>query len=197
MGTPPARSALLSPSPPRLKGLKINSVPILGCNIPGIKGLIDTFDAEFSHREDQKLGVSMGEPSTKMNKSALSERDICTKFITPHLIAAGWDLQTQVREEVGFTDGRIYVRGRLHARGARKRADYILYFKPNIPIALIEAKDNNHSVDAGIQQALAYAQTLDIPFVFSSNGDAFLFHDKTAKSGPIEIKLPLNAFPSS
>src|SRR5258705_3021322 len=110
----------------------------------------------------------MAEQSTDKNKGALSERDICTKFITPHLIAAGWDLHTQLREEVGFTDGRIYVRGKLHARGAQKRADYILYFKPNIPIAVIEVKDNNHSVNAGIQQALADAQTLDIPFVFSS-----------------------------
>ena len=131
-----------------------------------------------------------------MNKKALSERDICTKFITPNLVAAGWNVDTQVREEVGFTDGRIYVRGKLHARGARKRADYILYYKPNIPIAIVEAKDNNHSVNAGIQQALGYAQTLDIPFVFSSNGDAFLFHDKTARSGTIETELALNAFPS-
>ena len=106
-----------------------------------------------------------------MDKKTLSERDICTKFITPHLVAAGWDLNTQIREEVGFTDGRIYVRGKLHTRGAQKRADYILYYKPNIPIAVIEAKDNNHSAGSGIQQALGYAETLDIPFVFSSNGD--------------------------
>jgi type I restriction enzyme R subunit len=131
-----------------------------------------------------------------MNKKDLSERDICTKFITPSLTAAGWDLHTQIREEVGFTDGRIYVRGKLHARGERKRADYILYYKPNIPLAVIEAKDNNHSVHSGIQQALGYADTLDVPFVFSSNGDAFLFHDKTVKSGPVETELPLTAFPS-
>ena len=133
---------------------------------------------------------------TEMHKQTLSERDICTKFITPNLVAAGWNIDTQVREEVGFTDGRIYVRGKLHARGTRKRADYILYYKPNIPVAIVEAKDNNHSVSAGIQQALAYAQTLDIPFVFSSNGDAFHFHDKTAKSGAIETVLALDAFPS-
>ena len=131
-----------------------------------------------------------------MDKRTLSERDICTKFITPSLVAAGWDIDTQVREEVGFTDGRIYVRGKLHTRGAKKRADYILYYKPNIPIAIIEAKDNNHTVSAGMQQALGYAQTLDIPFVFSSNGDGFLFHDKTVKSGAIETELPLDAFPS-
>jgi type I restriction enzyme R subunit len=131
-----------------------------------------------------------------MNKKSLSERDICTKLITPSLVAAGWDLDTQIREEVGFTDGRIYVRGKIHARGARKRVDHILYYKPNIPLAIIEAKDNNHAVGAGMQQALGYAEPLNVPFVFSSNGDGFLFHDKTVKSGPIETELPLNAFPS-
>ena len=95
-----------------------------------------------------------------MNKHPLSERDICTKFITPHLIAAGWDIHTQIREEVSFTDGRIHVRGKVHARGTRKRADYILYYKPHIPIAVIEAKDNTHTVSAGIQQALGYADIL-------------------------------------
>ena len=131
-----------------------------------------------------------------MNKKSLSERDICTKFITPSLVAAGWHLDTQVREEVGFTAGRIYVRGKLHARGAKKRVDYILYYKPNIPLAIIEAKDNNHTLGAGMQQALGYAKPLDVPFVLSSNGDGFLFHDNTVKSGPIESELPLNAFPS-
>jgi type I site-specific restriction endonuclease len=131
-----------------------------------------------------------------MDKRTLSERDICTKFITPSLVAAGWNVDTQLREEVGFTDGRIYVRGKLQARGAQKRADYILYFKPNIPIAVVEVKDNSHTVSAGIQQALAYAKTLDIPFVFSSNGDAFFFHDGTVVSGLIETEIPLTAFPS-
>ncbi len=89
-----------------------------------------------------------------MNKKNLSERGICTKLITPNIVADGWDVDTQIREEVGFTDGRIYVRGKIHARGAQKRADYILYYKPNIPIAVLEAKDNNRTVGAGIQQAL-------------------------------------------
>lgn len=131
-----------------------------------------------------------------MNKKDLSERDICTKFITPNIEAAGWDIQNQVREEVTFTDGRIYVRGKLHTRGAQKRADYILYYKPNIPIAVIEAKDNKHSVGTGIQQALGYAKTLEIPFVFSSNGDGFIFHDRTITSGEIESELALDSFPS-
>ncbi len=131
-----------------------------------------------------------------MDKRGLSERDICTKFITPALREAGWDEMLQIREEVGFTKGRIIVRGKLVTRGRAKRADYILYFKPNIPIALIEAKDNNHSVGHGIQQALDYAATLDIPFVFSSNGDGFVFHDRTGLSTPVEANLALDAFPS-
>lgn len=131
-----------------------------------------------------------------MDKRSLSERDICTKFITPALLQAGWDRDRQLLEEVSFTDGKIYVRGRLTARGARKRADYILYFKPNIPIAIIEAKDNSFSIRSGIQQALDYAKILDIPFVFSSNGDGFLFHDRTATDTNIETELTLDKFPT-
>lgn len=131
-----------------------------------------------------------------MNKKTLSERDICTKFITPALENAGWDKQLQVLEEVSFTDGKIYVRGKITARGTRKRADYILYYKPNIPIAIIEAKDNNQSVRAGIQQGLDYARILDIPCVFSSNGDSFLFHDRTAIDGNIEREIGLDEFPT-
>lgn len=131
-----------------------------------------------------------------MSKKSLSERDICTKFITPALEKAGWDMQLQILEEVSFTDGKIYVRGKFTARGNRKRADYVLYYKPNIPIAIIEAKGNNHSVRAGIQQGLDYAQILDIPCVFSSNGDGFLFHDRTAKDGDIETELDLDSFPT-
>ena len=114
-----------------------------------------------------------------MNKKSLSERDICTKFITPAVTKAGWDIDTQIREEVSFTKGRIIVRGKLVSRGRAKRADYILYYKPNIPLALIEAKDNTHSLGDGMQQGLEYATTLDIPFVFSSNGDGFVLHDRT------------------
>ena len=131
-----------------------------------------------------------------MDKKSLSERDICTKYITPAIVKAGWDSHKQLLEEVSFTDGKIYVRGRLTSRGARKRADYILYYKANIPIAIVEAKDNNHTLRAGIQQALDYAQILDIPFVFSSNGDGFLFHDRTATGFEIETELGLDDFPS-
>ncbi|MCX5895701.1 MAG: DEAD/DEAH box helicase family protein, partial [Proteobacteria bacterium] len=130
------------------------------------------------------------------SKKDLSERDICTKFIIPAIENAGWDIEKQIREEVFFTDGRIYVKGHLTARGKRKRADVILYLKPNIPIAVIEAKDNNHSVGAGMQQALNYAETLDIPLAYSSNGDAFLEHDRSNYSGTIERELSLRSFPS-
>jgi len=129
-------------------------------------------------------------------KKTLSERDICTKYITPAIQQAGWDVHRHIREEVSFTAGRVIVRGKLHTRGQKKRADYILYYKPNIPIALIEAKDNNYSVGAGMQQALAYAEALDIPFIYSSNGDAFMEHDRTITSGTIERELNLDQFPS-
>jgi type I restriction enzyme R subunit len=131
-----------------------------------------------------------------MNKKQLSERDICTKFITPALKQAGWDITTQVREEFSLTKGRIIVRGKLHTRAKHKRADYVLFYKPNIPIAVIEAKDNNHTVGDGMQQALGYADMLQVPFVFSSNGDGFLFHNKIASDGIVERELSLNEFPS-
>lgn len=132
-----------------------------------------------------------------MNKKELSERDICTKYITPAIEKAGWDIQLQVREEVSLTKGRIIVRGKLHTRGNNKRADYILYYKPNIPIAIIEAKDNKHTVADGMQQALGYADMIDVPFVFSSNGDAFQFHNSLAKDGQLEKEIPMECFPST
>lgn len=131
-----------------------------------------------------------------MDKKSLSEQDIRTKFITPALCAAGWDLMTQIREEVTFTKGRIIVRGKLVSRGEAKRADYILHYKPNIPIALIEAKDNKHALGDGMQQALGYAETLNIPFVFSSNGDGFILHDRTGAMPERETTLGLDEFPS-
>lgn len=131
-----------------------------------------------------------------LDKKLLSERDICTKYITPAIEQAGWNRLTQFLEEVSFTAGKIYVRGKLTARGEKKRADYILFYKPNVPIAIIEAKDNKHSVRSGIQQALEYAQMLDIPCVFSSNGDGFLFHDRTATGDDIEREISLSEFPT-
>lgn len=130
------------------------------------------------------------------SKKSLTERDICTKFITPALVAAGWDLQSQLREEVTFTAGRVIVRGSQVTRGEARRADFVLYYKPGMPLAVIEAKDNNHSVSSGMQQALAGAEALDAPFAFSTNGDAFLEHDRTRRDGVVEREIPLSAFPS-
>lgn len=130
-----------------------------------------------------------------MSSKTMSEDDVRAKYITPAVIRAGWPEQ-MIRRQVFFTNGRIYVKGRLTARGKRKFADYILYYKPNIPLALIEAKDNGHTIGAGMQQALDYARTLDIPFVFSSNGEGFLFHDDTVTNGAIERELSMDEFPS-
>jgi len=131
-----------------------------------------------------------------MNKKQMSEQDIRSKFITPAIVKGGWDLLTQIREEVTFTQGKVIVRGKLVSRGKKKRADYILYYKPKIPIAVIEAKDNKHTVGSGMQQALEYGAMLDVPFVYSSNGDAFLEHDRTKATGKIENEMPLESFPS-
>jgi type I restriction enzyme, R subunit len=133
-----------------------------------------------------------------MNKKSLSEQDIRTKYITPAIEESGWDLMTQLREEVFFTKGRIIVRGRKVSRGKPKFADYVLYYRPNIPIAVVEAKDNNHSIGDGMQQGLDYAESLQLPFIFSSNGDGFLFHDNTAADlgGDLERQLTMDEFPS-
>ncbi len=135
-----------------------------------------------------------------MNKKSLTETDIRTKFITPAIVGATggkWNVMTQVREEVYFTKGRVIVRGKTVKRGDAKKADYLLDYKPNLTLAVVEAKDNNHAVGAGMQQALEYAETLDVPFAYSSNGDAFLEHDRTVKSGPVTRELPLDQFPSA
>lgn len=137
-----------------------------------------------------------------MEKLQLSERDICTRFITPAIQQAGWQ-QHQFREEVNITQGRVMVRGKLAARiknpeakGGPKRADYVLYARPNLPIAVIEAKPARFSVGHGMQQALGYAEMLDAPFALSSNGEGFLLHDRTSLTQPVERALQLDAFPT-
>ncbi|OJA06165.1 EcoAI/FtnUII family type I restriction enzme subunit R [Halomonas sp. QHL1] len=137
-----------------------------------------------------------------MDKHQLSERDICTKFITPAILQAGWQ-QNQFREEVNLTDGRVMVRGKLAARvknpnakGGPKRADYVLYASPGVPIVVIEAKQSKFSVGHGMQQALTYAEMLDAPFAISSNGAGFLLHDRTGITQPIEREISLNELPS-
>src|SRR5665647_2383178 len=129
------------------------------------------------------------------DKKELSERDICTKFITPAIKQANWRGH-QIREEVKLTDGRIIVKGSITSRAKPKRADYILSYKPNIPLAVVEAKRNLYTLGDGMQQALLYAEMLDIPFAFSSNGDAFLLHDRTGTLGKVEEEIPLDKFPS-
>jgi type I restriction enzyme R subunit len=137
-----------------------------------------------------------------LDKLQLSERDICTKFITPAILQADWQ-QHQFREEVSLTDGRVMVRGKLAARvknpdakGGPKRADFVLYARPNVPIAVVEAKQAKFSVGHGMQQALAYAEMLDAPFAISSNGHGFLLHDRTGITQPVVRELQLTEFPS-
>jgi type I restriction enzyme R subunit len=137
-----------------------------------------------------------------MNKKDLSERDICTKFITPAITAAGWQSH-QFREEVKLTKGRVIVRGQIatrienpDAKGGPKRADYVFYGLPNLPLAVLEAKRNIFEVGHGMQQALAYAEMLDAPFAISSNGDGFLIHDRTGITQPVSWEVALDHFPT-
>lgn len=134
-----------------------------------------------------------------MNKKSLTETDIRTKFITPALVGPNsdkWNVMTQIREEAYFTKGRVIVRGKTVKRGEAKKADYLLFYKPNVPLAVVEAKDNNHAVGDGMQQALEYAGILDVPFAYSSNGDAFLEHDRTVTTGTVTREIPLDQFPT-
>lgn len=131
--------------------------------------------------------------SQLMKKSEMTEEDIKMKYINPAIEKSGWDINRNVKFEYCFTDGRIIVRGNKTKRGDKKKADYLLYYLPNIPIAVIEAKDNNHSVGDGMQQAIEYANVLDVPFAYSSNGDGFLEHDMRAGK---ERELKMNEFPS-
>ncbi len=131
-----------------------------------------------------------------MNKKEMTEADVCQNYITPAIVKAGWDRLTQMRREYTFTAGRVIVRGKMAVRGKKKRADYLLFREANLPLAVVEAKDNNHPVGGGMQQAIAYAETLDVPFVFASNGDGFIFHDRTGLSNPVERFLKLDEFPS-
>lgn len=127
-----------------------------------------------------------------MGKKDLSEEDIKARYITPAVEQAGWD-KKQIRYEYAFTAGRIILRGNVTARGKQKRADYLLFYKPNFPLAIIEAKDNNHPVGAGLQQAIEYAEALDVKYVYASNGDGFVEQDLI--TGDIR-NLSLDEFPS-
>lgn len=132
-------------------------------------------------------------------KKELSEIDICDLFITPAIVNAGWDQMTQIRREVTLTPGPIIVRGNMSARDKKKKkfADYVLSWEPGVPLAVVEAKDNNHTVSHGMQQALGYAEILEVPSAFSSNGDAFASHNKVPEDGEdIEVQFPLEKFPT-
>ena len=130
------------------------------------------------------------------DKKSLSETDIRTKYITPAIVNAGWSSFSQMREEYPITKGRIIARGKTCKREKPLKADYVLFYKPNKPIAIVEAKDNNHTIGDGMQQALNYATMMEVPFVFSSNGDGFLFHNKYITEGNVETTLNLDEFPS-
>lgn len=127
------------------------------------------------------------------SKAMMTEEDIKNKYITPAIVDAGWDLKSQVHFEHSFTDGRIIVRGNMTSRAKQKRADYLLMHKSNYPLAIVEAKDNKHPIGGGMQQALEYAEILDIPYAYSSNGDAFVEHNRLTGE---ERTIHLNEFPS-
>lgn len=132
---------------------------------------------------------------SSVNKKALSETDIISKFIMPAVKQAGWDDMTQIRQEVKLRDGKVVVRGMVAARKKVKSADIVLYHKPSMPLAVIEAKANKHEIGKGMQQGLDYAKLLDVPFIFASNGDGFIFHDKTNPQ-QLETEISLEDFPA-
>ena len=130
-----------------------------------------------------------------MDKKQLTETDIITKYILPSVENVGWDSMTQIRQEVKLRDGKVIVRGQIGMRKSVKSADIVLYHKPNMPLAVIEAKANKHEVGKGMQQALDYARLLDVPFAFASNGDGYIFHDKT-NPNQLETEIKLEDFPT-
>ncbi|TGC13392.1 DEAD/DEAH box helicase [Escherichia sp. E2562] len=133
----------------------------------------------------------------ELNLSNLTEADIITKCVMPAILNAGWDNTTQIRQEVKLRDGKVIVRGKVAARRTVKSADIVLYHKPGIPLAVIEAKANKHEIGKGMQQGIEYARLLDVPFVFATNGDGFIFRDTTAAEGEcLEKQITLDDFPS-
>ncbi|HBB1943930.1 TPA: DEAD/DEAH box helicase family protein [Escherichia coli] len=133
----------------------------------------------------------------ELNLSNLTEADIITKYVMPAILNAGWDNTTQIRQEVKLRDGKVIVRGKVAARRTVKSADIVLYHKPGIPLAVIEAKANKHEIGKGMQQGIEYARLLDVPFVFATNGDGFIFRDATAAEGEcLEKQITLDDFPS-
>ncbi|MEG3900382.1 hypothetical protein QUA30_28145, partial [Microcoleus sp. Pol14C2] len=131
-------------------------------------------------------------------KKKCSEIDICDLFITPAIKQAGWDQMQQIRREVTLAPGPVVVRGNLSSRNKKKRkfADYVLSLKPGLPLAVVEAKDNKHTISSGLQQAIGYAEIIDVPSAFSSNGDGFAEHNRAAPATePAETEFGMEAFP--
>jgi len=132
-----------------------------------------------------------------LNLSTLTEADIITKRVMPAILDAGWSDTTQIRQEVKLRDGKVIVRGKVAARRTVKSADIVLYHKPGIPLAVIEAKANKHEIGKGMQQGIEYARLLDVPFVFATNGDGFIFRDATVADGELmEKPITLGEYPS-
>ncbi|MCS0352241.1 DEAD/DEAH box helicase family protein [Vibrio ordalii] len=132
---------------------------------------------------------------TGVNKAKLSETDIITKFILPAIKNSGWDDMAQIRQEVKLRDGKVIVRGQAAARKKVKSADIVLYHKPSMPLAVVEAKAHKHEIGKGMQQGIDYASLLEVPFVFASNGDGFIFRDLT-NSAQLETEIRLEDFPT-
>lgn len=133
-----------------------------------------------------------------MHPTRLSETDICDQCITPALQRAGWSVQQHILREYTLRPGRVVVRGQAAHRdkASMLRADYVLFHKPNVPLAVVEAKDAKHSVGAGMPQAIQYAELLGVPFSFASNGDGFVFRDATLSDGVLERDIALDQFPT-
>jgi type I restriction enzyme R subunit len=134
-----------------------------------------------------------------MDKKSLSEADIISKYIMPAIRKSGWGDMLQIRQELKLRDGKVIVRGNMGIRKTVKSADIVLYHKPNMPLAVVEAKASKHSINKGMQQNLDYVRLFDVPFAFTSNGYGFIFFDKIAPAngGQLEIQISLEDFPSS
>jgi type I restriction enzyme R subunit len=151
------------------------------------------FDFVNNPTSNKSRPVVLWSGGSSLNKKNLSEADICEKFITPAIQQAGWDTVEQIFREYTLRPGRVVVRGNRAARDKSSilRADYVLFYKGNIPLAVVEAKDNNQAVGAGMPQAISYAELLGIPFSISSNGDGFVFRDATMANGVLESMLTM------
>jgi type I restriction enzyme, R subunit len=132
----------------------------------------------------------------ELGKALLTEAEIRTRYVTPALSASGWPLSSLREEYFYFSAGRIQVIGKTGVRKEPKRVDYLLEYRPNLPVAVVEAKDNRHAAGDGMQQAIEYAEQLDVPSVFTTNGDSFVWHDRTGIRDKVEEVIPLDQFPS-